>query len=242
MNDPYKVLGVSRDASEDDIKKAYRRLSRKYHPDSNVNNPNKDQAEEKFKEIQAAYEQIMYEKSGGAKGSNTYGNQGSGGNPYGDFGDFGDFWGWGFGGYGGGQQRQQQTYTSESDMYMQSAANYINARRYNEALNVLENIKQEDRNAKWYYFSGLANYGAGNNALALEHAKRAAQMEPANANYQNLVDQIEYGGSWYESRRSPYSNTGMSQADCCQRLCLANLCLNFCCGGGHYCWPGFFCI
>ena len=46
MSDPYRVLGVSRDASEDEIKKAYRTLSRKYHPDANVNNPNKNQAEE----------------------------------------------------------------------------------------------------------------------------------------------------------------------------------------------------
>lgn len=58
MSDPYRVLGVSRDASEDEIKKAYRTLSRKYHPDANVNNPHKDQAEEKFKEVQQAYDQI----------------------------------------------------------------------------------------------------------------------------------------------------------------------------------------
>ena len=62
MRDPYQVLGVSQDASEEEIKKAYRKLSRMYHPDANINNPNKAQAEEKFKEVQMAYDQIMKQK------------------------------------------------------------------------------------------------------------------------------------------------------------------------------------
>ena len=59
MRNPYQVLGVAEDASEDEIKKAYRALSRKYHPDANINNPNKAQAEETFKQVQEAYGQIM---------------------------------------------------------------------------------------------------------------------------------------------------------------------------------------
>ena len=58
MFDPYQVLGISRGASDDEIKKAYRSLSRKYHPDANMNKPNKAQAEEKFKQVQQAYDQI----------------------------------------------------------------------------------------------------------------------------------------------------------------------------------------
>ena len=73
MFDPYSVLGVSRDASDEEIKKAYRRLSRKYHPDANINNPNKEQAEEKFKEVQQAYEQIMKEKEYGSSYGGGYG-------------------------------------------------------------------------------------------------------------------------------------------------------------------------
>ena len=76
--DPYSVLGVSRDASEEEIKKAYKALSRKYHPDANINNPNKDQAEEKFKEIQAAYQQIMKERTEGYSYGGGYGRLRSG--------------------------------------------------------------------------------------------------------------------------------------------------------------------
>ncbi len=65
MMDPYSILGVTPSASDEEIKKAYRTLSRKYHPDANINNPNKDAAEEKFKEIQAAYNRIMDERQNG---------------------------------------------------------------------------------------------------------------------------------------------------------------------------------
>ena len=70
MIDPYSILGISRDASDEEVKKAYRKLSRKYHPDANIDNPNKEQAEEKFKQVQQAYEQIMKEREQGI----DYGN------------------------------------------------------------------------------------------------------------------------------------------------------------------------
>ena len=73
MRDPYDVLGVPRNASDDEIKKAYRTLSRKYHPDANINNPNKAQAEEKFKEVQEAYDVLQNGKTGYGPGS-SYGS------------------------------------------------------------------------------------------------------------------------------------------------------------------------
>ena len=91
MRDPYQVLGVSRDASDEEIKKAYRALSRKYHPDANVNNPNKEQAEEKFKEIQQAYQRIMDERQRGTSSYGSSSSSGSSGGGYQDFGGLGDF-------------------------------------------------------------------------------------------------------------------------------------------------------
>ncbi|HBA64449.1 MAG TPA: molecular chaperone DnaJ, partial [Lachnospiraceae bacterium] len=93
MIDPYKVLGVDRNATDEEVKKAYRNLSRKYHPDANINNPNKDAAEQKFKEVQQAYEQIMKERTEGP--ADGYGG-------YGTSGGFG-----GFGGFGGYQQQSR---------------------------------------------------------------------------------------------------------------------------------------
>ena len=77
---PYDVLGVPQNASDDEIKKAYRELTRKYHPDANVNNPLADLAEEKFKEVQEAYDEIMRQREQG--GGYSYGNSSYGGNSY----------------------------------------------------------------------------------------------------------------------------------------------------------------
>jgi len=117
MTDPYQVLGISRGASDEEIKKAYRNLSRKYHPDANVNNPNKDAAEEKFKQVQQAYDQIMKEKQQGSYGGTyggAYGGAGSG-SSYGSYGDFGGFGGF----YGNGNAYR------EENSKLQAAANYI---------------------------------------------------------------------------------------------------------------------
>ena len=183
MTDPYSVLGVSRDASDDEIKKAYRNLSRKYHPDANINNPNKDQAEAKFKEVQQAYQQIMKEREYGSSGN--YGPYSQ--NGYGPFrGFYGEYRQTGNAGNAGQE--------SEQDLHLRAAANFINNGRYQEAMNVLNGINEHT--AQWYYYSAIANSGLGNNATALQHAKEALRMEPANYQYQMLVNQFESGGSW----------------------------------------------
>lgn len=227
MNDPYQVLGVSRDASDEEIKKAYRKLSRKYHPDANVNNPNKEQAEEKFKEIQRAYQDIMKMRSG------EYGNSTDYRQAYGQ----GGYRGYGAGGFGGyGAGGYQESGGSGPD-YMRSAASYIRAGYYKEALNVLNQV--ENRNAEWYYYSAVANFALGNNVIAKEHAGTAVRMDPGNWEYQNLLNRIESGASWYQERSAPFGGMNPGGGDICMKLCLANLFCNLCCGGGGLCCGGY---
>ena len=119
---------------------------------------------------------------------------------------------------------------------LQAAANYLNSRHYQEALNVLSSIS--NHSAQWYYYSAIANSGLGNNVLALQHAKTAAQMEPSNQNYQDLVQRMSAGSSWYQQRQNPYGSGPSSTAGWCLKLCLLNAFLNLCCGGGGLCCGG----
>ena len=224
---PYDVLGVSPSASDDEIKKAYRDLTRKYHPDANVDNPLADLAEEKFKEVQEAYDTIMKERASGGSGSSSYsyGNGSYGGNSY----RGGGYGSGGSSGYGGGYQNGQ------IDPRLQAAVNYINSRRYREALNTLDQVPE--RSAMWYYLSGCANAGIGNNILARDHAAQAVNMEPNNLQYRQLLNQIDFSSRRYQN--SPYGNgygTGGSSCGtgnmCCDLFIADQLCE---CMGGDLC-------
>lgn len=232
MRDPYEVLGVSRNATEEEIKKAYKALSRRYHPDANIDNP--QAAEEKFKEIQQAYQQVMKDRTEGYhyQGSGYGGSRGSSSGGYGSFGgwDFGSFGG--FGGFGSSETGY------EEDGYLRAAGNYVRNGYYKEARNVLDGMEEQARNARWYYYSALAHAGLGNQVSALEHARRAASLEPDNRTYSNLVYQFENGGAWYRQRQHAYGRPYVSGDGLCLKLCIANMICNLCCGGGGLCCGG----
>lgn len=220
MFDPYEILGVSRNATDEEIKKVYRQLSRKYHPDANINNPNKAQAEEKFKEIQRAYDQIMKEREYGASG---YGNTGS----YGGYHSYG-----GFGGYGG-FNGQSKGYQDEEAVRRQAASNYVQNGHYQEALHVLSELR--NRNGEWYYLSALANMGMGNNINALNYIKEAVRLEPDNMQYRMMQERMEGGGTWYQQQQNPFGGIQLGGNDFCLKLCLANMVCNLFCPGGFFC-------
>lgn len=237
MRDPYIVLGLERGASDDEVKKAYRTLSRKYHPDANINNPNKAQAEEKFKEVQQAYDAIQHEKEGGGYGYGPGSSRGFGyGYGTGDSssrGAYSDFGGFGFGGFGGfGQGQGAARAQSETDLHMRAAENYINSRHFQEALNVLGQMSERD--GRWHYLSAVAHMGAGNNVQAKLMAQRAVELEPGNPQYRQLLERIENGGSWYQDMGTSYGFPMESGADMCPRMCLASLACSMC-GPGVCC-------
>ena len=174
IDDPYKVLGVSPDATDDEIKQAYRRLAKKYHPDRN---PGDEEAAKMMQKINAAYEQI--------KNPDAYKRTNQGG--------YGGYGGYGYGGY------NQQT---GDEQYHQAAYQYIRFGRFQEALNVLQNAKQ--KNAQWYYLSALANDGIGNQVTALEHIRRAVSMDPGNPTYLHTLEMIENGGAAYRQQAGSF--------------------------------------
>ena len=198
---PYEVLGVSRNASIDEIKKAYKELSRKYHPDSYVGNPLSSLAEEKFKQVQEAYDAIMKEKNGDYNYAGNYNNNG----------------------YSNGESGE-----------MAEVYNLLGRRAYSQALSLLDSMP--NRNAKWYYYSAIAQVGLGNNLRGMEYARMAVSMEPNNIEYQNLVNRLSFQGNRYGEVRNVYrgGRSGFDDAtDLCCKLWLADsLCE---CMGGDLC-------
>ncbi len=220
MRDPYEVLGVSRDASQEEVTAAYRKLAKKFHPDLNPGDKN---AQKKMSEINVAYEEI---KSGKARytdysrpqqqGPNPYGR-----NPYGQWNPYGGFNP--FGPFAGQQYRTQQR--PQGDPF-NPVRQYINSLRYAEALYALSDIAS--RTAEWYFLSAIANYGVGNTVTAVQHIEQAVAMDPNNQEYESIRQQIVSSRQAYASRSRSFGFPNMSMNTLCLGLCAARF-LCMCC-------------
>lgn len=146
MIDPYQVLGISKNASDEEIKKAYRLLSRKYHPDANINNPNAAQAEERFKQVQAAYNQIMQEKEKGYSWSGYH-----------------------------SQEKPEYQSNQEDVVKMQAVANYLNTNQYQQALNLLSNMSERTSRWYYFAAIANMGLGNNINAIELARQAAAME-------------------------------------------------------------------
>lgn len=223
-NDPYKVLGVSPDASEEEITKAYRRLAKKYHPDLN---PGDETAAEKMSEVNAAYDKIKNGCNPESEKASPYGT--NTGDPFGGFGGF-RWYTYNTGG--------TNSYGSDDASRMESVRVLINNGRFQQALSLLNAVST--RNARWYYFSAVANYGAGNKITALEHARTAHEKEPFNEDYRELYERLSGAGNSYKETSTAYGRPSRRFGNSCIWCCLANLFCSLFSGNCGY-MPYFFC-
>ena len=222
MSDPWQVLGVSQNATDEEVKAAYRKLAHKYHPDLN---PGNEEAARKMQEINAAYDQIKNPEAYRASQASRPG----GGPGYADYQDpFGGGWNPFTGWAGGAWQQQGQSYqrsASEEDVHYQAARNYINSRQYDSAIHTLDEVPAGARGAEWFYLSAVANYYVGNKITAMQHAQNAVRMDPSNPTYQRLLSQMQNPGTGYRARGVPFT-PGIGKAFV--GICLANLLCRFC--------------
>lgn len=223
VDNPYRVLGVPEGASQEEIKKAYRKKAKEYHPDLHPDDPTVTQ---KMSEVNEAYDMLMNPEKYARQQSNSQGyGQSYGG--YGSYGGFGfdDF----FGGYAGSRERPKPRGQAGDSMDILRAIDAINTQRYDLALSILSNVATADRNARWYYLSALANMELGREITAMEHIQRAVQMDPGNEEYRKILAQLRQTGETYRRTGRVYNmDTAQIQKFCCQ-LCAAQLLCRFCC-------------
>lgn len=202
MREPYAVLGVEPSASDDEVKKAYRELARKYHPDNYQNNPLSDLAEEKMKEINEAYDAITKMRSGGGASSAGYGARSAAS----------------YQGYQAGQQ-----YASVNPTYTKVRI-LLNQGEFGTAERLLN--ESPDHDGEWYFLSGSVAYRKGWTDEALQCFTKACQLDPANQEYRQALILVRQGGGFFRQ----YNLNHNSALGCLSSvLCLNCMCFGWCC-------------
>jgi curved DNA-binding protein CbpA len=211
MKDPYQVLNISPSASDDEIKRAYRLLARKYHPDNYHDNPLADLAQEKMKEINEAYEQIQKQRKNGA-GIPRSESGGWNGRSRED--------GWSYGG-------------ADRISVLQRVRMAISSGDVSQAERLLNAVT--DRSAEWHFLMGVVCSRRGWMDEAGRHFETACRMEPGNGEYKSALD--AFAGTRYRPERYRNSGTMSYGGDDCLRICATYAACNLCCGGRFFCIP-----
>lgn len=197
MKDPYEVLGVSRDATDEQVKAAYREKARKFHPDNFTDNPAAaEMATEKMKEINEAYDTIIKRRKSGGSGKSGASNN------------------WG-------------ANNTTADSNFNDVRQLIASGRLEEAQEILDGVPPEQRDAEWYFLNGIVLYRRGWFDAAYTSMSAAVRMDPSNAEYRAALNRMQqsrngynpYGGGGYGG-----GTASVSCCDCCAGLMCMDMC------------------
>ena len=218
MNDPYQVLGVSESATDAEVKKAYLALARKYHPDNYHDNPLADLAQEKMKEINAAYEQINKMRGSSRGGGQSSSSASYGGYSGGYSGNYSGSYGYGYGGGGSAQQ--------SGSSVLQQVRIAINSGDLSRAEALLANYA--DHNAEWNFLRGAVCYRRGWLDEARRYYETAVQMDPGNREYRQALEFMDAAGRSAYSPDGAFGTELCGSGNLCQQLCCTYLLCNGC--------------
>ena len=211
MNDPYQILNIPPTVTDEEVKRAYRNLARKYHPDNYHDNPLADLAQEKMKEINEAYDQIQKQRKAASAASQSY-SYGAGG--YDE--------GYGGSAYGTGRLQQVRMAINRGDVSL--------------AERLLAGVSEHD--AEWNFLMGVVCSRRGWMDEAKRYLETAVQMDPNNSEYRSALAALTGAGYRPEGFRT--FHTGSFDENACMRCCAAWSCCTLFSGGGCYFLPCFY--